>query len=387
MCYNNTAFNDNPLCHQQKGCRMPEENNNNQNVTQRSRRLTEKKKKNRRTRWIYNALLVLLLGVMIFSGYQIYNKVFYYKKAQKVYEDLASEVVKVVEGPPQFTREAILPTGSTKDPEETLPAVPENSTYPDHTGETVLPAQSSEMGTREPAPSGASEQTLPSEETAASAETFAPTAPAVPATAAAPTAPAVISYPDPQGQMPLLDVNFTLLKQRNSDVIGWLYGQGGHINLPLVQGRDNDYYLHRLLDGTWNYAGTLFVDYRNHFLEDDVTVIYGHHMRNDTMFGLLELWDDYDYYRKNPALRLYTPTAVYDLQVMASVYTDVEEPIIFNYGDEESYREGVQSFLKRAKINTGVTAEYGDKLVCLYTCAYQVNDGRLFIICKLVQIA
>ena len=83
---------------------------------------------------------------------------------------------------------------------------------------------------------------------------------------AAPTEAPVIVYPQPQGELPWLAVNFPALLQRNSDVVGWLYGQDGQINLPIVQGRDNSYYLHRMLDGTWNYAGTLFVDYRNNFL-------------------------------------------------------------------------------------------------------------------------
>ncbi|MBO4872891.1 MAG: sortase [Lachnospiraceae bacterium] len=359
---------------------MPEEKTENSIQTRKSRQLTEKKKKNRRIRWIYNGILILLLGVILFSGYQIYSKTYYYKKAQKVYEALESDVVQIVDGPPQYTREAVLPTSGAEDPAQTLPAA-------------SVPAASGSAAT-DPAVPGTtknSQETLtavspadPSQETAEPAET----SPAE--TRQQETSdplPVPVSYPTPKGEMPWLSVNFTELLRRNSDVVGWLYGQGGHINHPVVQGRDNSYYLHRLLDGSWNYAGTLFADYRNRFLEDDLTIIYGHHMRNDTMFGLMELWDDYEYYLQNPTLRLYTPTAVYELQIMASVYSDVDEPLMFNFGGRDDYQKVVQSFLRRSTISTGVTAEYGDKLVCLYTCAYQVDDGRQFLICKLVQIA
>ena len=118
-----------------------------------------------------------------------------------------------------------------------------------------------------------------------------------------------------------------------------------------------------------------------------MTIIYGHKMRNKSMFGKLDLYDSYDYYKTHPVMRLYTPTAIYELQIMASVYTTVWDEPVRVYESEEAFREGIQSYLDRAVYTTGVTAEYGDKLVCLYTCAYQVTDGRLYMICKLVQIA
>ena len=345
---------------------MPEEmetiqnstaDHNEQGTKHKSRKDNEAKKKKRRTIGIYNIALILLVAIMLFSGYQVVSKLIEYRQADVMYADLGKDVVQVLDGPPVFTKAA-----------ETLPSVPE-STIPTITEQAVpgtLPEGKSVPATQ-PA---ATKENVPEETTAPPLPTEPP-----------------VTYPAPQGNLPWLAINFDALKAKNEDVIGWLYGQNGEINLPIAQGTNNSYYLHRLLDGTWNFAGTLFADYRNHFLEDDVTIIYGHKMRNKTMFGKLDQYDSYNYYLENPVLRLYMPTAIYELQIVASVYTDTQEKIILNFDSEAAFNEAVASYQKRAQYDTGVTVEYGDKLICLYTCAYQVEDGRRYMICKLVQIA
>lgn len=334
---------------------MAEENNKTENTDVKSRKLTPAKKKKKRTIGIYNILLILLVGVMIYSAYQVGSKLIEYRKAEKMYESLGNDVVKVVDGPKFYPMVVTQEAPAQEGPQETQavrPGVPAES------GWEELPIDRP-SSTKPHAGEGIGKKETEEGET----------------------------MPDPQGGLPWLDVNFPLLLEKNKDVIGWLYGQDGEINLPIVQGRDNSYYLHRLLDGTWNFAGTLYADFRNRPFVDDLTVIYGHKMRNKTMFGKLDLYDSYEYYLEHPVLRLYTPTAIYELQILASVYTDVQEMITFQYSSEEAFLAGVQSFLDRAQYPTGVTAEYGDKLICLYTCAYQVEDGRRFMICKMVQIA
>lgn len=92
-------------------------------------------------------------------------------------------------------------------------------------------------------------------------------------------------------------VDFEELWKENGDVVGWLYCPDTVINYPVVQGDDNDYYLRRLLDGSNNIAGTLFIDARNKGdFSDWNTVVYGHNMRNDTMFGTLTEYASQEYY-------------------------------------------------------------------------------------------
>lgn len=85
-----------------------------------------------------------------------------------------------------------------------------------------------------------------------------------------------------------MEINFDILKSKNKDIVAWIYSEGTQINYPIVQSKDNDYYLRRLLDGTYNQGGTIFMDYRNNKnFEDYNTIIYGHNMKNNTMFGTL----------------------------------------------------------------------------------------------------
>ena len=301
-----------------------------------------------------------MIGLMLFFIYLIAARLLSYKQANDLYSGLESEVVKVVDGPivkrPSKPAATSAETAAAVEPGPDTPSpIPESPTDP-------LSSETQPYVSVDISPVHHETHYILELETD-------------------PT------YPEPQEGLPWLDVDFDALQEKNPDVVGWLHGQDGEINLPVVQGRNNDYYLHRMLDGTWNYAGTLYVDYRNHFLEDDITVIYGHKMKNKTMFGKLDLYDQYSYYEEHPFLRLYTPEAIYELQVIANVYTDTLEQLVFNYGSEEAFFQALQSFIDRSPYKTDTPIEYGDKLVLLYTCAYHTDYGRRFLICKLVQIA
>ena len=262
---------------------------------------------------IYRVIFCVLGAVMLFSGYKIVSQLLEYKKGTDTYQRIEAEVIVTAAVPPStFVR----PTYNLPAEEPTGPA----ETIPPYTGEWngtrssydetyyVLPGESS-GGIDHPSverPSSGPEET-------AAPETAAP----VPETAA--PAPA---EPDGPQDLPWLNIDFAALKRINSDVTAWLQGGPSTINLPVVQGTDNDYYLKHLLDGYPNSNGTLFVDYRNNFLQDDITVIYGHKMKNGAMFGHLDYYDRYAYYRNHPYMLLYTPDAVYELQILSSFYTD-----------------------------------------------------------------
>ena len=95
-------------------------------------------------------------------------------------------------------------------------------------------------------------------------------------------------------------VKFDELRKKYPDVKAWLYSKGTIINYPVAQGKDNDWYLHHTLDGTWNGAGTLFIDENNERpFKDFLTIIYGHHMRDGSMFGSLVKYRDPEYYQKH----------------------------------------------------------------------------------------
>ena len=88
------------------------------------------------------------------------------------------------------------------------------------------------------------------------------------------------------------------LSSINSDYKFWINVQGTNIDYPVVQGSDNDFYLNHDFNKNYLPAGSIFLDYRNDFQKDFNSVIYGHHMRNSTMFGQMEKFKDENLYLK-----------------------------------------------------------------------------------------
>ena len=106
-----------------------------------------------------------------------------------------------------------------------------------------------------------------------------------------PTHPAAEENPEetqPFREAAPIQVDFEALRQQNPDIIAWIYSTDTPINYPVVQSEDNSYYLRRLIDGTRNTAGTIFADFRNApDFSDRNTLVYGHNMKNNPMFGTL----------------------------------------------------------------------------------------------------
>ena len=187
------------------------------------------------------------------------------------------------------------------------------------------------------------------------------------------------------GTYPNLVIDHETLKKANPDYVGWLYVPCLEISYPVVQGKDNEYYLKHLIDGSYNGNGTLFVHCANHFLRDDVSYIFGHHMYGGAMFGNLKKYDSSAYYWNHPEFKLYTPSKTYTLRIYAVFYGTGVEKITFNYSSEASFNAAMKAYAARALHTPQTSVSYGDKLVCLCTCAYQVNNGRYFVLCKVMN--
>ena len=103
-------------------------------------------------------------------------------------------------------------------------------------------------------------------------------------------------------------VDFDALRETGPDIIGWLTLPDTAINYPVTQADDNEYYLHHLYDGTYNKTGCLFADYENQEdFSDRNTIIYGHNMRDGSMFATLNEYDEQSYFDGHPKMYLVTP--------------------------------------------------------------------------------
>lgn len=184
-----------------------------------------------------------------------------------------------------------------------------------------------------------------------------------------------------------VQVNFDKLRKKYPDVKAWLYSKGTIINYPVAQGNDNDWYLHHTLDGKWNGAGTLFIDENNKKpFKDFLTIIYGHHMRDGSMFGSLVKYRDAEYYQKHKTLRLYTPKHKYDLEVVGvcTIPSD-SEMYKLDFADDAEKQEYLDQIDAMTEMQCETKATVDDRLVMLSTCTYEFEDARLVLFCKLVE--
>lgn len=185
-------------------------------------------------------------------------------------------------------------------------------------------------------------------------------------------------------------VDWKALKKVNPDVQGWLYQKGTVINYPVVQGTDNDTYLHTRFDKQWSGGGTLFVDYR---MEKDFkgfnSIIYGHHMKDGSMFRSIRGYTKEEgYYDKHKTLELATPHGNYHLVVFSAFITKATDEntykMTYNEAEKQAYidRAWEQSELPITRDSVDVTKD--DRLVTLSTCAYDYEEARYIVMCKMV---
>ncbi len=184
-----------------------------------------------------------------------------------------------------------------------------------------------------------------------------------------------------------ITVDFDALKAQNPDVVGWVYCENTPINYPVLQSDDNDYYLQRMINQKSNPAGSIFMDYRS---SEDMsslnTIIYGHNMKNDTMFGTLTDYYNQAYYEAHPVFWYITPTADYEIELLLGYVTDdVSEA----YTDFTTAEE-LTAYLKKAKTKStfASTSEISDisQIITLSTCSYEHQTARYVVIGKITSI-
>ena len=175
----------------------------------------------------------------------------------------------------------------------------------------------------------------------------------------------------------------------NEDTVGWIRVEDTVIDYVVVQGEDNDEYLHKDFYGEYNSAGTIFLDYRNEIGgQCQNLIVYGHRMKDDSMFGELGEYLDYGFYQQHPAFTFITEEAEYDCEVFA-VYrctTEVDycQP---TFSNDEDMLEYVQDCKDRSAHKMPVEVEAGDTIITLSTCDYALDPdyGRLVVQAKLVE--
>lgn len=182
---------------------------------------------------------------------------------------------------------------------------------------------------------------------------------------------------------------YQLLWEQNHDFAGWLSIEGTKIDYPVMfTPEEPEYYLRKAFDGSYAISGSLFI---GEGCEPDGShvIIYGHHMKDGTMFGSLADYADRDYWAEHPTIRFDTLETDGEYEVLSAFYSrvyKVNENDVFRYyqyadlSEPERFAEFVEQAQEAALYDTGVTAEYGDKLLTLSTCSYHTTDGRFVVV-------
>ena len=182
---------------------------------------------------------------------------------------------------------------------------------------------------------------------------------------------------------PKFEVDFEKLLAINEEVIGWIrFDEPSIISYPIAQGKDNDKYLHTSVEGDYLMAGTIFVDYQNDDdFRDENTVIYGHNMKNGSMFGKLRQFRDEEFCEQNPYFYIYTVDGrEIKYQIFAvKVVGDTSNAYDKIYVDKEEFQEYIDGIYKNTICTIdGVNVTAEDRIVTLSTCV-GVETERLVV--------
>ena len=168
-------------------------------------------------------------------------------------------------------------------------------------------------------------------------------------------------------------VDFEKLKEKNSDVVAWLKVNGTNIETTVVKTTDNDYYLTHNFNKEYNSAGWIFADYKNKVDGTDKNiVIYGHNMRDDSMFGSLKWVINEDWYNNedNKYITLITENETQVYEVFSVYQIEKEDYYIqTNFNTEKEFNTFAQTIKKRSKKDFNVDVNENDNILTLSTCA------------------
>ena len=199
---------------------------------------------------------------------------------------------------------------------------------------------------------------------------------------------------DPEtGETVKLLPEFAELYLQNNDIVGWITIPGTDIDYPVMQTPESpDYYLRRSFDKKRSTRGCIYVrETCDVFTPGDNLTIYGHRMKDGSMFAMLHEYMDEDYYRAHPTIIFNTLTEYHTYEIVSVFLTTATVGQGFHYHEfvDAANATEFDVFVGRCKdlalYNTGVDASYGDKLITLSTCEYSQTNGRLVVVAKRIS--
>lgn len=181
-----------------------------------------------------------------------------------------------------------------------------------------------------------------------------------------------------------LNIAYTKLKELNEDYVGWLYIPDTKVNYPIVKGTDNSFYLNHNFLKEESKAGSIFIDCNINEFEDKNTIIYGHYMKDGSMFADLHKI----YSELNDTYKIYIATKNETLEYeIFSVFKDSAD--INNYqtfwSTDDDYVQYLNTLINKSNINYNTSLNMNSSIITLSTCDFNYSNGRLLVIAVLVK--
>lgn len=182
-------------------------------------------------------------------------------------------------------------------------------------------------------------------------------------------------------------IDFPELKKVNADTVGWIRIGALDISYPVVQGEDNDYYLHRTFEGEENIAGCIFLNAGNKAdFTDQNTIIYGHNMKNDSMFGKLSDFREEGVFDKSRYFWIFTEDLIYQYRIFSASVVDQTGLTYQTFFLNNEFHEFISAAFENSEVDTsGVQVADDDRVVTLSTCTGD-DATRFVVIGRLAQI-
>ena len=186
---------------------------------------------------------------------------------------------------------------------------------------------------------------------------------------------------------------YTSLYEKNNDLFGWIYIAGTNINYPVMYTpEDPEYYLYRDFNKSESKSGVPFLD-GNCTADGGIYLIYGHNMKNGTMFASLLSYDKKEFWEKHKTITFNHISEKNEYEVIAAFYSmvhpmDTEGFRYYQYtdlSDADVFNEYMENVKALALYDTGICAEYGDEILALSTCSYNTKNGRFVVIAKRIK--
>ena len=177
------------------------------------------------------------------------------------------------------------------------------------------------------------------------------------------------------------------LFEKNIDYRGWIKIDNTNINYPILQGQDNEEYLYKDINNEYIVSGSIFMNYLNNGFDDQNTVLFGHNMKNGTMFANLKKYKEEDFFYNNNYIEIELSNGQYLKYKVFSVYiTDINDNYTkTSFEDKDEYKEFLERIKNKSIYKSDISVNENDKIITLSTCSYEFDDARLVVTGMLID--